>query len=276
MQKLSSKHMRIGVVDFLNTVPMIDGISFVEGVELIKKVPSELIGCLERNEVDVALASSIDYQRSNSELCILPVGVLSSDGETLTVRLCSRKPFDEISKVYCDSDSHTSVALLQIIFNKAFSITPEIVSLNIRELGKVTSDWPETVLMIGDKVVTNNTESEYKYQLDLGRAWRDQTGLPFVFATWFGLFDLNQNLVNKISMLLDRQLRFNSHKIEEVVSANAIDRGWNVELANSYLTNNMQYEFTDEHKQSLKLFYDLSYDCGAIDKVTPLRFFGDI
>lgn len=275
MSQLSSKQVRIGVVEFLNAAPMVDGMSSTDGIELVQKVPSELIGCLERNEVDIALASSIDYQRSSAELLILPAGVLSSDGETLTVRLFSRVPLGKITEVYCDTDSHTSIALLQIVLSHAFGITPTITSLDICSLGEVTHDWPETVLIIGDKVVTCNTDSEYPHQLDLGKAWREQTGLPFVFATWLGREDLEDTVVLRVSMLLDRQLRLNTNRIEQVVSANADGRGWDLHLANRYLTRNMQYTFTEEHKKSLLLFFELACSLGLLNQVRPLRFYGD-
>jgi chorismate dehydratase len=42
---------------------------------------------------------------------------------------------------------------------------------------------PEAVLLIGDKVV-DPTRAGYAYEVDLGGAWRQMTGLPFVFAVW--------------------------------------------------------------------------------------------
>ena len=80
MEAVQDQTIRVGVVNFLNATPLIEGMSAVEGIELVPKVPSDLIGCLERGEVDFALASSIDYQRSSIDLGILPYGVLSSDG----------------------------------------------------------------------------------------------------------------------------------------------------------------------------------------------------
>ena len=122
MQQVKQEILRLGVVNFLNATPLIDGIETTQGINLIQKVPSELVGCLERDEVDFALASSIDYQKSNKDFAILPVGALSSDGETLTVRLCSRIPFEKIAEVYCDIDSHTSIALLQIVLRCHYNV----------------------------------------------------------------------------------------------------------------------------------------------------------
>ena len=126
MTAVQDQTIRIGVVNFLNATPLIEGMNAVEGIELVPKVPSDLIGCLERGEVDFALASSIDYQSKFIDLGILPVWVLSSDGDSLTVQLCSRIPFQNVTKVHCDSDSHTSIALLQIILKNKFDISPKL------------------------------------------------------------------------------------------------------------------------------------------------------
>ena len=271
MEAVQDQIIHVGVVNFLNATPLIEGISAVDGIELLSKVPSDLIGCLERGEVEFALASSIDYQRSSIDLGILPHGVLSSDGESLTVQLCSRLPFHTVTKVHCDSDSHTSVALLQIILKNKFNITPEIVPTDIRAMQQCNSDWPDTVLVIGDKVVASNCQSEYTFTLDLGEAWKAQTGLPFVFAMWQGRLDCSDFAVNKLSVLLQRQLLYNLHRIEQVVSSHALSREWEPSLALQYVTEHMCYQFTEAHKESLELFYALAKSNGIIDEVLPIH-----
>jgi chorismate dehydratase len=274
MESVQQQNLRLGVVNFLNATPLIDGISTVQGIDLVPKVPSELTGCLERGEVDIALSSSIDYQRSEEQLCILPVGALSSEGETLTVRLCSTEPLGKISVVHCDTDSHTSVALLQIILKNKYGITPDVIPCDVRKHSSSNTRLPETVLLIGDKVVTSVNDGLYPYQLDLGYAWHEQTGLPFVFATWFGCSTLDTSLVQRAHMVLDRQLRRNRTRIEQVVSSSAPERGWDVDVACRYLTENIQYSFSETHIQSLELFYDLAVSVGALESVKPLRFYG--
>jgi chorismate dehydratase len=263
--------VRIGVVNFFNATPLIEGISTIEGVELVPKVPSELVGCLERDEVDIALASSIDYQRCDITLGIIPVGVLSSDGESLTVKLCSRIPFEKITEVHCDSDSHTSVALLQIIMKEVFGIEPKLVDSDIRSLCTCNSEWPETVLIIGDKVITSGCDTEYEYSLDLGKAWKEQYSLPFVFATWFAREDIACSTLEFASVILTRQLACNAQRIEQVVSSNASGRGWPAELALDYVTKHMYYKCTPSHIESLQLFYELSKKHGVLNEIQPIR-----
>jgi chorismate dehydratase len=273
--RMSAVHnhcIRIGVVNFLNATPLIEGLGGVEGIELIPKVPSDLMACLERDEVDFALASSIDFQRSKDNIGILPVGVLSSDGDSLTVQLCSRIPFEDVTTVHCDSDSHTSVALLQIILKQKFEVVPEVISTDVRSLEKCNSNWPDTVLIIGDKVVSCDCQSEYEFTLDLGEAWKEQTGLPFVFAIWQGRLNCDKQIVNKVSILFNRQLLLNLQRIEHVVSTNALRREWEPSLALQYVTEHMHYHFTDAHQESLELFYALAHSLGIIEQPQPIQY----
>lgn len=272
MTALNNQCIRIGVVNFLNATPLIEGLGSVKGIKFIPKVPSDLMDCLERDEVDIALASSIDYQRSKENIGILPVGVLSSDGDSLTVQLCSRIPFKDVTRVHCDSDSHTSVALLQIILKQKFDVAPEIITTDIRSLKKCDSKWPDTVLIIGDKVVSCDCQSEYEFTLDLGEAWKEQTGLPFVFAMWQGRLNCDKKIVNKISMLFSRQLLINLQRIEQVVSTNALCREWEPTLALQYVTEHMHYDFTDAHQESLELFYSLAHSLGILGQARPIQF----
>ena len=98
------RRIRIGVVSFVNTLPLIDGLERLRDVELRCTVPSHLLAMLLDEEVDVALCSSIDYQLSAEPLVVLPVGLLGCDGPTLTVRLYSSVPIDEIDEVCRDTD----------------------------------------------------------------------------------------------------------------------------------------------------------------------------
>jgi chorismate dehydratase len=267
------QQVRLGVVSFLNTVPLIDGLELVDGISLVPNVPSSLIGCLEAGEVDLALASSIDYQKSKESLRILKVGLLSSDGPTLTVRLCSRVPIEEVQEVHCDVDSHTSVVLLQIVLKDMYGKDITIIPTEIRELSKNTNDWPESILMIGDKVISSIGDSQYAHELDLGEAWKDQTGLPFVFAIWMGKPDLEQEVVQFASMSLERQLKRNLQRLEQIVSSSASTRGWNTVEALRYVGGTMQYNWSDRHASSLALFFHRANEIGIISKARKIQYF---
>ena len=96
-------------------------------------------------------------------------------------------PPERIQAVYGDTDSHTSVILAQVILRQRYGVTAPLLPLKVRE-GEhlhVAEEGPETMLLIGDKVVNAAPEHlVYPYQMDLGEQWKLLTGLPFVFAMW--------------------------------------------------------------------------------------------
>ena len=63
---------RIGCVSYLNTLPLIEGLGKWEGARLTLTAPSRLVDLLVEDEADVALVSTIDYQRSPVPLAMLP------------------------------------------------------------------------------------------------------------------------------------------------------------------------------------------------------------
>lgn len=276
MTAVAAAPIRLGVVSFLNAVPLIDGLEGLEGVSLEPSVPSRLMGRIEQGAVDLALASSIDYQRSAQELRILPVGALGSDGVTMTVRLWSRDPLDRIECVHCDVDSHTSVALLRIILRRVHGIDCRVVPFDATAANGDPSTWPSSVLLIGDKVVTGRPPGDsHGHELDLGEAWQEMEGLPFIFGAWMGRADLDPDIAMRARVILDRQLRLNRQRLDEVVSRAAPARGWEPSVAASYLREHIRYEFGERERAGLEAFHAAAVDLGLIDECRPLRFFED-
>ena len=208
---LLPRPVRVGVVSFLNTRPLIDGLDDLADLDLRYTVPSRLLDRLLEDEVDLALCSSIDYQRSAVPLVVVPVGLLGCEGSTLTVRLYSAGPLDRIDEVHCDTDSHTSIVLMQILLKELYGLEPGVVSYDAHDPPR---EPPKAMLLIGDKVVTDAPPAiRYPHQLDLGAAWARRTGLPFVFALWLARRDADPALISTAAAVLDRQRRHNRQRL---------------------------------------------------------------
>lgn len=271
----SGAPIRVGVVSFVNTLPLIDGLERLADLELRHSVPSLLIDQLCAGEVDLALGSSIDYQRAAEPLVIVPCGLLGCDGPTLTVRLFSAVPMERLATVHCDTDSHTSVALLRIVLKESWGIEPRLIDFDTREhaTGTHPIQWPETVLLIGDKVVTDAPPAaRYPHQLDLGAEWKRLTGLPFVFAVWMARRAAPPARLAMAAAALDRQRRVNRSRIDPIVHHRACPRRWPPELARTYLRDLIDYEFTAAHRAGLEAFFTRALRHGLIDHVRPLVF----
>ena len=274
--KPSASIARIGAVRYLNTRPMIAGLEGCGDIDLTLAAPSLLLGMLDSGAVDVVLAPVFDAQCSQHNVTLLPCGMIGSEGETLTVRLFSVHPIETITKVWADTDSRTSVALLRILLKKLHGIDAEIVGFNARERmahpeepgGAQAMEWPDSVLLIGDKVVTESAPAvRYPHQLDLGEAWRELTGLPFVYAAWMCRTDhLDSEPVRLAQMALDHQRRHNAMRADWVVDTQAPGLGWPTDLARKYLGELLCFEPGETHREAIGLFYSMAHEIGLFDE----------
>jgi chorismate dehydratase len=241
---------------------------------LRRSVPSLLIEQLIAGEVDLALCSTIDYQRTDSHLVIVPVGLLGCDGPTLTVRLYSSIPLGELRRVYCDTDSHTSVALMQVLLRERYGVDPVLVDYDAREhvAHNRPLDWPQAMLLIGDKVVTDSPPAvRYPHQLDLGAEWAEHTGLPFVFATWMARADADEQRIALAAAVLDRTRRANAARLDSIIHDRAAPRRWPRDLAHTYLAERIAYTFDDRRLAGLELFFDKAHAHGLVNRRRSIR-----
>jgi chorismate dehydratase len=268
--------LRLGVVSYLNTLPLIDGLDRLHGLELRHSVPALLIDDLVASEVEMALCSTVDYQRSPVPLRIVPVGMLGCRGPTLTVRLYSAVPVDRIRVVCADTDSHTSIELLRILLRERFGVQPEILPFNAREAVAAhrLNEYPESMLLIGDKVVRASPLAvRYPHQLDLGAAWFEHTGLPFVFATWMVRRDADPARIRDLAAILDHQRRHNLERLDGMIHRAAETRGWPRDLAAHYLRDCLRFELDQEARAGLEKFLDKARAMGLLGSWRPLEFF---
>lgn len=267
---------RLGIVEYLNTIPLIEGLAGTRGVELVRAVPSRIIDLLLGRSVDLGLISLIDTARAPQPVSILPVGMIGCDGPTLTVRLFSGVPIEKISCVHADTDSHTSVALAKILLRRLHGLTPDFVDYDARERvsgrnrDETVGDlWPETVLLIGDKVVSDGPSAvRYPYQLDLGKAWHEMTGLPFVYAVWACAADrAGEPAIRAAAALLDRTRRRNTMRLDHLVATHASGHHWPDDLARDYIGRLLRFDFDDRACEAARTFLRMAEETG----LTPHR-----
>jgi chorismate dehydratase len=246
--------LRIGSVSYLNAKPLIYGLEHAADLDLRLEVPSRLLAGLRENRFDIALLPVIDYQRLEG-LCLVPSGGIGCDGPTLTVRIFSKKPIEQIESLACDTDSHTSVALARVILAERYGLKPAFIDL-------VHNDGPpaDARLLIGDKVVCEEPPG-FDHQLDLGHAWKELTGLPFVFAIWTARKGVD--LGDLPARLTRARLEGVAH-VDVLIQRHAIPRGWPAGMALQYLTVYLKFEIEQKHLEAIKLFHELAGKYGVI------------
>jgi chorismate dehydratase len=250
--------LRIGGVSYLNAKPLLWGLETPE-VDLTLDVPARLLDGLREGRFDIALLPVIDYQRM-AGLRLLHAGAIGSDGPALTVRIFSRVPAERIESLACDPDSHTSVVLARILLAERYDIRPRLPAL----AAGVDAD---AVLLIGDKVVCAPPRG-FSHELDLGAAWKELTGLPFVFAVWMARPEVagHEVVVTRLNQALQQGLA----NLPEIVRRYAVPRGWPAELAVQYLTRNMDYRLGPPQMEAIRRFFEMAAKHGLIDPPRPV------
>lgn len=290
----TESRIHLGVVSFFNSKPLIDGLDREPGVTLRFAVPSALPELLRADQVDAALIPVIDLAREGGAWAIISDACIASDGETMTVRVFSRVPPEQMKVLYVDSDSHTSVCLARVLWSRRYDRRLELRPLP--PLDRL-SDC-ESVLLIGDKVVTAPVQ-EFNHQVDLGGAWKEWTGLPFVFAVWAapkeptaergGERERERRTYGEMRSEAGTRGRGDAVRMEpaarqylaRVLSA-ARDRGvgraaaiaaemgpahgWPVELATTYLTKRLTFKLTPQAREGLEKFIELATDEGLVSQ----------
>ena len=252
---LARRTLRLGSVSFVNARPLIYGLEAQPDVRLTLDVPANLLDGLRADRFDLALLPVIDYQRMEG-LQVLPAGGIGSDGHTLTVRIFSRTPIAQIRTLACDPDSHTSVALARIVLSRAYGLCPEFLELR-RDRAAAAHD---AQLLIGDKVICEEPVG-YPHQLDLGEAWKDLTGMPFVFAAWMGRAEA---ITAPADATLRAAKRAGLANVEEIVERYAVPRGWPAEVAREYLTRYLQFDVEERQLEAIRTFHRFAAEEGII------------
>ena len=266
---------RVAAVSYLNAKPLVDGLEDATDVELVTDVPARLLARLVSGRAGVALCPVIDFQNSPRELVIVPAGGISSDGATLTVRVFSSMPLENLHHVWVDGDSHTSAALLQVVFAERHGrrldlSTLACISHQVPSRGP-RGAVPSAVLLIGDKVVRNEPDpNRYPYQLDLGEEWKRLTGLPFVFAAWMARAGAE---LGELPNLLTRRRETNSSRIDTIAAAHARPAGWPDELARKYLREILSFEIGPRELEAIQLFWSKCYALGLIEQLRPMQLY---
>ena len=244
-----NKRWRIGAVSYLNTRPFLLGLEqegFKDRIDLIKSYPAKIAQDLIDGQIDIGLVPvAIIPQLSNPQ--IVSKYVIATDGFVASVALFSEVPMEQITTVYLDYQSRTSVQLLKILLAQFWK--KDVIFLQATE-GYIDQISGTTAgLIIGDRAL--NQLKNFSFVYDLGLAWKQHTGLPFVFAAWVA----NQSIPAEFMAAFDAANEFGLNHLEEVIAmVPASEQYYNL---HQYYTENISYNYDEDKKRGLAAFLKL-------------------
>ncbi|HEV3122802.1 MAG TPA: menaquinone biosynthesis protein [Isosphaeraceae bacterium] len=261
--------VRVGAVSYLNAKPLCYGLQErAPGVRLEMDVPSRLADRLADGELDVALIPSIEYYRGAGRgYEILPGFAIAAKGPVRSVKLFSRVPFHRIERLALDAGSRTSQALARVWLDARHKVRPERVELLPMGVPPEEST-ADAVVLIGDRSM-GVCEDGFCEVVDLGEAWFEWTGLPFVFALWVARAGVS---LGDLPEVLARCRSEGLAHAQELAETHGPRLGLDAASCFDYLTRVLSYDLGEPELAGLRRFAELAAELGLAPGGVDLVF----
>lgn len=232
------------MVGYLNTRPLLWGLKrsgLMQHIDLTENHPAAIGQALMAGEIDlglvpIALLPQLPGATIVSDFCI------AANGPVASVLILSQVPLDQAHELLLDDQSRSSVALAQVLLRQHWKIQPQILPAPLAF--KAAIQGTTAAVVIGDRALA--WKNDFPFVYDLGQAWKDFTGLPFVFAAWVAVKPLSEDFLDAFN----RANGYGLGHINEVVAA----------IPNppydllTYFTQNIQYRWDEEKTKGMQQF----------------------
>ena len=268
--------VRIGRISYMNVAPIYYGLdeqTDADWYAITSAPPAVLNRMMAAGELDISPVSTAAYADHQDEWLLLPNLSISCDGPVMSVVLASRFSIRELDgkRVVLSDESASAAALLRLFF-KEHGIRPEI---RCRRLdGENALSDADAVLVIGDAALNGKWQKAYRYVWDLCGAWKDATGLPFVFALWAVRKQYAREQAVRLARtfdILNRSRRKGCANLAAITTSLQKARRLKKDVLERYF-NGLQYDLDAVKFRGLQAFFDRLHRYGLIPAPVAPRF----
>jgi predicted solute-binding protein len=171
-------------IAYLNSRPLLAGLQAGIAAEFLYRFelaePGSCAERLARGEVAAALVPVATLPFLPGVRVETGLGV-ACRGAVKSVLLISRVPIERIATLAVHRASRSSVVLARLLLAERYGVHPEVTMADPPLAGML--DHADAAVIIGDPAMRERRRTGM-VELDLGKAWVEWTGLPFVFAVW--------------------------------------------------------------------------------------------
>ena len=131
------------------------------------------------------------------------------------------------------------------------------------------------VMAIGDEALRLSAAGTMPFELDLGQAWQELTGLPFVFGVWAVRRDFaaaRPEATAALHRLLLRSRDWGLGSLAELSRIAAATFGMAPARILAYF-HQLDYSLDPEHEEGLATFFNYLYNLGELDEATATGLF---
>jgi chorismate dehydratase len=191
---------------------------------------------------------------AHPEWTVVPGLGIASEGPVRSVLLLSRVAPDRIRGLVLDPASRTSNQLARLWLKHRVGVEPEVLS------------GPRTAaqrLLSGDATVAIGDDALFftgpiAHSIDLGGAWAEWTGFPFVFAVWAG----PRADAPELPAAFEACYRENANRIEALAEGEAEGDPVRKGILVSYLRESIRYRLGPRETEGLARYLALGSDAG--------------
>jgi len=255
-------------VSYLNSRPILDPLDrapYADRFSIERVVPSEVARMVAEDEAAVGLIPVAAAATLGDIRFVRGIGI-GARGPVRSVLLVSNVPLDRIETVELDLSSRTSAVLARLLLARLRPSEPRYVGRTYPAGGPRLDD-KTAALVIGDPALL--LESQFPHVLDLGQAWFEWTGLPFLFAAWGAR--KRTHVMSGDQTSLREALAVGLSERRAIAQDRARAGDIDAVTAHAYLTEAIRYEFGDEERRGLELFFEKGASAGLLPK-TAVRF----
>jgi chorismate dehydratase len=297
--------LRISVVEFLNTAPLVWG--FTDGplagkYELLFAVPSQCAEDLRAGRADVGIIPSIEYQRME-DVVALPGMAIASKHEVRSLLVISKVPIEMAKSFALDTNSRSSVGMAKILSHRHWNISPEFVDMP-PDPDKMLAR-ADAALVIGDPALrlrlsvdgllakvplavngepqagdccccggedeqlVKGVETLFVY--DIAQQWREMTGLPAVLAIWVARRGV---ITPEIAADFQASREYGLAHMGEIAEGAALKLDLPPRELERYITENIDYSLDEENLAGLRRYYEECARASLIPRARELEFVG--
>lgn len=291
------KKLRISVVEFLNTAPLVWG--FTDGplagkYDLSFAVPSLCAEALRRGQADIGIIPAIEYQRMDGVVA-LPGMAIASKNEVRSLLVVAKKPIELAKRIALDTSSRSTVAIVRMLAAEYWKISPEFTEAAPEPSEMLRS--ADAALVIGDPALEISLKMdmlagkapsgeqccqgdpdempvpgfETLFVYDVVHQWRQLTGHPSVLAIWVGRRDA---ITPEVLADFLASKKYGQRRIREIAEAASIKLDLPPGALERYLTENIHFDLDDENLAGLCVYFEKAAAAGLIPRARPVEFAG--
>ena len=242
---------KLGVVSFLNALPLYATLRGRADISVIEALPSKLADGLKNGDYDAALMPVVDHLRGVGA-GLLGDAIVGATGRVRSVLIFARVPMEAVKTIALDTSSHSSVALTNVIARDFYGLNPRFIhhAPDLKQMLKVA----DAALLIGDPalIAVQNPGDTLVY--DLATEWQRFTGHSFIFAAWAAREGLEPDKRDQLTAILNRARDDGKSQIPQIVAAELLLPPLWPAIVEDYLSNIIEHRRTPSHGAGLEEF----------------------